>query len=157
MWVLGAVRAGHPAAAVDVGVRIGPLPDSSMVARRVGVVRRAIAASPGYLARRGTPERPADLLGHDCLDFAGFRRGGAWDLSAGEGDTAPLPIRPRLTIDAAEPLVDAAVAGAGIVSLFSYHLAAAVKAGAVDWLEAPCEAEALLPAVASAIRPGAAT
>jgi DNA-binding transcriptional LysR family regulator len=116
---------------VDVGVRIGPLPDSSMVARRVGVVRRAIAASPGYLARRGTPERPADLLGHDCLDFAGFRRGGAWDLSAGEGDTAPLPVRPRLTIDAAEPLVDAAVAGAGIVSLFSYHLAAAVKAGSL--------------------------
>ena len=115
---------------LDIGVRIGPLPDSSMVARQVGVVRRAVAASPGYLARRGTPERPADLSAHDCLDFAGFRRGDAWDLSA-DGGTTSLPVRPRLTIDAAEPLVDAAIAGAGIVSLFSYHLAAAVKAGSL--------------------------
>jgi DNA-binding transcriptional LysR family regulator len=111
---------------VDIGVRLGALPDSSMVARQVGAVRQMIAASPDYLARRGTPEKPADLADHDCLDFAGFRRIYAWPLSA-EGETAP--VRPRLSIDAAEPLVDAAIAGVGIVSLFSYHVAAAVRAG----------------------------
>jgi DNA-binding transcriptional LysR family regulator len=114
---------------VDIGVRIGPLPDSSLIARRAGVVRRAIAASPDYLARRGTPETLADLTNHDCLEFAGFTRA-AWGPSAGE-ETASSPVRYRLTMDAAEPLVAAAIAGAGIVNLFSYHVAAAVKAGSL--------------------------
>ncbi|HYZ31429.1 MAG TPA: LysR family transcriptional regulator [Crenalkalicoccus sp.] len=111
---------------VDVAVRLGPLPDSSLVARRVGEIRRVLAASPEYLARRGTPGTPAELAGHDCLDFAGFRTFSAWDLSP---DGAETGVRPRLSIDTAEPLVDAAIAGAGIVGLFSFHIAAAVRAG----------------------------
>jgi DNA-binding transcriptional LysR family regulator len=113
---------------MDVGVRLGPLPDSSLFARRVGEVRRVIAASPEYLLRRGAPETPADLAAHDRLDFSGFRRINAWDLS---GDGAATAARPRLSIDAAEPLVDAAVAGVGIVDLFSYHVAAAVRVGSL--------------------------
>jgi DNA-binding transcriptional LysR family regulator len=111
---------------VDVAVRLGPLAESSLIARRIGEARRVIAASPEYLARRGVPERPADLATHDCLDFAGFRRFSAWDLLP-DGEAAP--VRPRLSIDSAEPLVDAAIAGAGIVGLLSFHIAAAVKEG----------------------------
>jgi DNA-binding transcriptional LysR family regulator len=111
---------------VDIAVRLGPLAESSLIARRIGEVHRVLAASPEYLARRGTPQTPADLARHDCLDFTGFRRFSAWDLSP-DGEAAP--VRPRLSIDAAEPLVDAAIAGAGIVGLFSFHLAAAIRAG----------------------------
>jgi DNA-binding transcriptional LysR family regulator len=113
---------------VDVAVRVGELPDSGMVARRIGSVRRTIAASPAYLARRGIPQQLADLQAHDCLSFSGFRRRPAWDLSATQFDAAEA-IRSRLTIDASEPLVDAAIAGVGIINLFSFHVAAAVKAG----------------------------
>ncbi len=111
---------------VDVAIRLGPLADSSLIARRLGEVRKIIAASPDYLARRGTPQTPAELAQHDCLDFAGFKRISSWDLSP-DGEAAP--VHSRLSIDAAEPLVDAAIAGAGIVGLFSFHLAAALRAG----------------------------
>ena len=52
---------------IDVGVRLGALPDSSIIAIQVGTVRRVLCASPGYLATRGTPRTPADLAGHDCI------------------------------------------------------------------------------------------
>ncbi|MBK1659633.1 LysR family transcriptional regulator [Paracraurococcus ruber] len=110
---------------VDVGVRLGPLPDSALVARRVGEIRRVIVASPEYLARRGTPQAPSDLARHDCLEYLGSRSY-FWDTFE-EGIAEAL--RPRLRIDAAEPLVDAAMAGAGIGSFFSFHVAAAVRTG----------------------------
>ena len=112
---------------VDVAVRLDPLLDSSLVAHRVGEVSRVITASLEYLARRGTPKTPAGLAARDCLDFAGFRRFSAWDL--GSGDTAA--VRPRLSIDAGEPRVDAAVADAGIVDLLSIQIAIAVRTRAL--------------------------
>lgn len=115
---------------LDIGIRFGNLPDSSLMARRLGVVRKVLTASPDYLARRGAPAVPADLLHHDLLDFTAFRRGSGWShLTDSEGE--PLAIRPRLSIDAAEPLIDAAVSGVGIISLFCFHVAEAVQSGAL--------------------------
>ncbi|QYE35970.1 LysR family transcriptional regulator [Polymorphobacter sp. PAMC 29334] len=57
---------------VDVAVRVGPLPDSAMVATRLGEIRRVTCASPDYLAARGTPETLAALAGHDCVMFEGL-------------------------------------------------------------------------------------
>jgi DNA-binding transcriptional LysR family regulator len=56
---------------IDVGVRLGALPDSSIITIRVGTARRVVCASPAYLAARGTPRTPDDLAGHDCVTFAG--------------------------------------------------------------------------------------
>ncbi len=114
---------------LDVGVRFGELPDSSLVARRVGIVRRVVAASPDYLARRGVPEKPADLAGHELLDFSAFRRDRRW--SFGTDGEEPPAVRPRLSIDAVEPLVDAAIAGVGIIRPFTFHVAEAVRSGAL--------------------------
>jgi len=117
---------------VDLGVRIGALSDSSsLLARRVGSVRRVVCASPGYLARRGTPRTPADLSGHDCVTFAGFARPGAWDFPSGGESVSAVPVHSRLTVDAAEAAVTAAVAGAGVTCVFSYHVAEAVRAGSL--------------------------
>jgi DNA-binding transcriptional LysR family regulator len=118
---------------VDLGIRIGALPDSSIVARAIGPIRMVVCASPEYLADRGMPETPQDLAAHDCITFTGFMRAEAWDFRT-NGSIAPVSIRSRLHIDAAEAVVEAARAGAGIVRLFSYHVAAAVREGKLSVL-----------------------
>src|SRR3954454_21570973 len=63
---------------VDVAVRIGELPDSAMLARKLGRLRRIVCASSDYLARRGVPDTPADIAGHECVTFRGFERPEGW-------------------------------------------------------------------------------
>jgi DNA-binding transcriptional LysR family regulator len=111
---------------VDLAVRIGELPDSSLVATRVGAIRRVVCASPAYFAARGTPQRPADLAGHDCIAFEGVASSQAWNFG-GE----PVAIHSRLIVNTAEAAVDAALAGVGITRVFSYQAAAALQSGAL--------------------------
>lgn len=118
---------------VDLGIRIGALPDSSIVARGIGPIRRVVCASPEYLADRGMPETPQDLAAHDCITFTGFMRAESWDFHT-NGSSAPVSTRSRLQVDAAEAVVEAARAGAGIIRLFSYHVAAAVREGKLSVL-----------------------
>jgi DNA-binding transcriptional LysR family regulator len=118
---------------VDLGIRIGTLPDSGIVARRIGSVRRVVCASPDYLLSRGRPETPKDLASHDVVSFTGFVHAESWDFQIG-GAKASVPVRSRLQIDAAEAVVEAALAGTGIIRLFSYHVAEAVKDGRLSLL-----------------------
>ena len=118
---------------VDLGIRIGTLPDSGIVARRIGSVRRVVCASPEYLAARGSPQTPKDLAAHDCISFTGFVHAESWEFPIG-GSLTTVSIRPRLRIDAAEAVVEAALAGTGIIRLFSYHVAEAVKNGRLSIL-----------------------
>ena len=113
---------------VDLGVRIGELPDSSLVAIRVGSVWRVVCASPAYLAAHGTPTAPQDLRDHDCITFRGPMRAEAWDFPAGKAKTT-VAVRSRLAVNGAEAAVDAAIAGTGITCVFSYHVAEAVQQG----------------------------
>jgi DNA-binding transcriptional LysR family regulator len=118
---------------VDLGIRIGALPDSGIVARRIGSVRRVVCASPEYLLSRGRPETPEDLAAHDVVSFTGFVHAESWDFQIG-GMTASVPVRSRLQVDAAEAVVEAALAGTGIIRLFSYHVAQAVNDGKLSLL-----------------------
>ena len=118
---------------VDLGIRTGPLPDIGIVARRIGSVRRILCASPDYLSSRGRPETPEDITAHDCVTFTGFTHAETWEFQTG-GSPASVPIRSRLQVDAAEAVVEAALAGAGIARLFSYHVAQAVKDGRLSLL-----------------------
>jgi DNA-binding transcriptional LysR family regulator len=118
---------------VDLGIRTGPLPDSGIVARRIGSVRRILCASPDYLLSRGRPETPEDITAHDCVTFTGFTHAESWEFQTG-GSPASVPIRSRLQVDAAEAVVEAALAGAGIARLFSFHVAQAVKDGRLSLL-----------------------
>ena len=74
------------------------------------------------------PQTPTELAAHDCISFSGFTHSESWEFSIG-GVTTAVTIRSRLQIDAAEAVVEAALAGAGIIKLFSYHVASAVKDG----------------------------
>ena len=116
---------------IDVALRIGTLPDSSPMAARVGTIRRIVCASPAYLAARGTPRTPADLVGHDCITYRGFLAADAWTFYD-RGTPVVAPIRSRLTVTSAESAYDAAIAGVGLAALLSYQLATALRAGALD-------------------------
>jgi DNA-binding transcriptional LysR family regulator len=113
---------------VDLAVRIADLPDSSLIALRVGSIRRVVCASPAYVARRGAPQRPADLSAHDCITFEGPIAPDIWAFASGE-TAATIPIRPRLVVNTAEAAVDAAVAGLGVTRVLSYQVADALRDG----------------------------
>jgi len=115
---------------VDLAVRIGELPDSSLVARRVGSIRRVVCASPAYLAERGTPKNPGELGTHDCITFEGMAPADAWIFTTGKSDTA-VAIHSRLIVNTAEAAIDAAIAGVGITRVLSYQVASALRAGAL--------------------------
>jgi DNA-binding transcriptional LysR family regulator len=112
---------------IDVAVRIGTLPDSSLHAARVGSVRQVIVASPGYLARRGVPTGHADLRRHHLIASTGPRGAGEWRFGgrhdAGEG------ARRRLRVNTVDAALIAAEAGLGLANFLSYQVTDALAAG----------------------------
>lgn len=122
---------------VDVAVRIGRLPDSALVARRVGETRWIVCASPDYLERRGKPETPAALAEHDCIAFEGLQRHREWPFVDGKAPQQ-VTIHPRFSINTADGVVGGAVAGVGIARVLCYQAAASIRAGSLvpilmDW------------------------
>jgi DNA-binding transcriptional LysR family regulator len=113
---------------VDVALRVGVLPDSRLIALRLGAIRRVLCASLAYLASRGTPRTPNDLAGHDCISYGGFLAPNAWTFVRDKTDIV-VAIHPRLVVSNVEEACDAARADIGITRAFSYHVAASVEAG----------------------------
>lgn len=103
----------------DVSLRIrSSLPDSSLIARRLGEVEQVICAAPGYLAARGTPRQVEDLCGHDCLAYRLADNPGGWRLDGPKGRGVEL--RTRLSADNSLMLGEMLVAGLGIGALPSF-------------------------------------
>ena len=113
---------------IDLALRIGHLPDSLLVATRLGTIRRVVCASPAYLAARGVPAEPRDLARHDCIAFDRSSAPIAWSFAVG-GTEVAVPIRSRLVVTTAEAAIDAAIAGLGLTRVLSYQVAAAIAAG----------------------------
>lgn len=113
---------------IDLAVRIGELPDSSLIATRIGAIRRVVCGSPGYFAQRGIPKNPIDLTAHDCITFQGLSAPDAWIFRTAKGH-ASVPIRSRLVVNTASAAIDAAIAGVGVTRVLSYQIAAAIRAG----------------------------
>ena len=109
---------------VDLAVRIGHLPDSSLRARRVGAVREVVCASPAYLTARGEPERAEDLAHHDCITFENLMVADRWRF----GDRQ-VRIGSRLIVNTADAAIGAAEAGLGLTRVLSYQVAEAVADG----------------------------
>ena len=109
---------------LDLAIRVGELPDSSLVAARVGAIRGVVCASPEYLQRRGTPTSLEELAAHDCVTFSALGSADAWQFAKG----SIVPVRSRLATSTAEAALDAAVCGVGLTRLLSYQVADAVKA-----------------------------
>lgn len=161
---LGSFLADHPALAVeavlddrnvdlmeegiDVALRMGDLTDSSLVARRLGALKRIVAATPAYLAAHGEPRLPADLPGYPAVVYALSGGGGNWTFTREERDAAPkggspgtsvsVTLRDRLRVTAAEGMREAVFAGLGLAvsseGMFEPELSQGkVKAVLTDW------------------------
>jgi DNA-binding transcriptional LysR family regulator len=113
---------------VDVALRIGSLPDSSLMATKVGAVRRVICASPDYLAARGAPDTPQGLTTHDCITFSILAAADHWNFNTATGELA-VPVTSRLVVTTAEAAIDAAILGLGLTRVLSYQIATPMRAG----------------------------
>jgi len=115
---------------IDVAVRIGVLEDSSLIATRIGEVRQVIVASPAYLAQRGVPATPGDIVGHDAIVTDGARGGDRWRF--GPDGRASHAITPRLAVNSIDAVLAAACSGVGLANVLSYQAEKALKAGTLQ-------------------------
>jgi DNA-binding transcriptional LysR family regulator len=114
---------------IHLALRIGHLPDSPLVARKLADIAMIICASPAYLARRGVPQLPADLSRHDCLAFSDTPGIAEWRFKEGAKTERKIRISGRLWVNSLDALVSAAKAGAGIVRVPSWQIEAELAAG----------------------------
>jgi DNA-binding transcriptional LysR family regulator len=115
---------------IDIALRVGDLSDSSLVATRVGSVRRVVCASPDYLRRRGTPMHPRDLIDHECITFENTISAQAWAFDI-ESSELQFPIHSRLVVSSADAAVDAAAGGLGITRPLDYQADSHLRSGAL--------------------------
>lgn len=113
---------------VDVALRLGALPDSSLIAFRLGAVRRVTCASPAYLDARGTPRLPEELVGHDCIGHTGFLSLGLWTFLS-NGTELEVQAHARLIVGSVEAACDAARAGMGITTVLDYIIDEPLEVG----------------------------
>ena len=107
---------------LDLGIRIGKLDDSSLVAQTIGHIRRVVVATPAYLRRHGTPRHPRELAQHNCVRIVGASRATWGDFQEG-GRVFQVPVSGNLEFNHVWPTVQACAAGAGMGMFFSYQVA----------------------------------
>nr|WP_298147346.1 LysR family transcriptional regulator [uncultured Pseudomonas sp.] len=113
----------------DMAVRIGVLEDSTLVARQIAPLQTVTCCSPDYLRRRGAPERPADVRGHECLLY-GHSKAVDWSYWI-DGRVERIAVRGRLRVNNGELVRDAAIAGLGLAMLPTFIVGAALEAGSL--------------------------
>lgn len=118
---------------MDLGVRIGHLADSSLVAIPVGETRRVLCASPAYLRRAGIPAAPEDLAAHACIRFTGLNSGNEWEFR-GPGKPRRVSVDGPLVSNQVDAALDAVVNGLGCGMFLCYQVRAAVAAGRLRYL-----------------------
>jgi DNA-binding transcriptional LysR family regulator len=115
---------------LDVAIRIAQMPDSSLMAAKVGEVRRVLCASPLYLERHKRPRKPSDLSAHDCISFSQITPSDVWGFSTKRGGRLrQVKVRPRLTVNTADAAIDSALAGRGVTRVLSYQIQTELEQG----------------------------
>ena len=125
---------------LDVAVRVGELPDSSLVAVPVGQARRVICASPDYLRRQGKPRVPQDVAAHRCVRFTGVAPRDEWDFRMGRREVA-IPITSVISCNQIDSALQACLDGLGLGMFFSYQVASHRKAGELKYVLEKFETE----------------
>ena len=140
----------------DLVLRIGVLEDSSLIARRIATIERVYCASPDYLARQGTPQKPEDLKHHECLPY-GHGRQVQWRFQV-KGKPLNVPVVGRMRANNGELLKDVAVARLGVTYLPTFIVGDALQDGRLvrvleDFEPAPLTLSAVYPQHRQASRP----
>ncbi len=123
---------------LDVGVRLGDLPDSSLQAIRVGEVRRVVCGAPSYLAAHGAPETPEDLRRHCLVASTAVSPNLEWQFAGPQGNRT-VKVAPRLQVNSNDGAIAAALGGLGLVRQMSYQVAGELAAGRLTRLLADYE------------------
>ncbi|MES2360833.1 MAG: LysR substrate-binding domain-containing protein [Pseudomonadota bacterium] len=123
---------------IDVAVRIGAAPGLNLIARKIAPVRIVICAAPAYLARRGFPQTPEDLAGHDTLAYSLLATGDTWSFRDQYGKEQSVRIEPAVHANNGDLLRELALAGGGIISQPDFIVADDLARGALvpllqDW------------------------
>ena len=134
---------------LDLAIRIGTLPDSPLIVRRLAPSRMVLCAAPGYLRRRGVPSTPEELGSHACLCFPPLWRDGHWQLVAKQRQQR-VPVAGAVVTNSAEVLRVAAVAETGIALLPTWAIADDLRSGTLKtllpgWAPAPTVIHAVYP------------
>jgi DNA-binding transcriptional LysR family regulator len=134
---------------IDVALCLGALTDSTLVARKLTQAERLVVASPGYLARRGVPNTPADLVEHDAIVYDQSSGGEEWRFRRGTSETS-VRIQRRLTLSAAEGVRAAVIAGQGFAISAHWMFAPELESGEVvsvldDWSLPPMDLWVIFP------------
>ena len=127
---------------VDIAVRIGHLPDSSLVARHVGEMRRIVVASSGYLKQRGAPNKPEAIATHDTIQFGATIASPEWRF-VDDGREVRVACTPRFVTNSADAAIQYAEAGGGLTRVMAYQAAESIKAGRLKIVLAKFEAPPL--------------
>ena len=127
---------------IDVAIRIGELPDSSMQSIRVGQVRRVICAAPGYLKKHGIPRKPDDLQNHSIISANSMDSSPEWTLME-DGVARVIKLQSRFTTSTNDSAITAAVGGFGLTRLLSYQIADFLRDGQLKTVLSQCEPPAL--------------
>lgn len=112
---------------VDIALRVGELPDSSLVALKLGTIRQVTCASPAYLEKHGTPLKLEELGAHSCVTFTSLGMPNEW-LFRSHRKVTRVGVRSRLSVSTAEAAVDAAISGLGITRLLCYQASPSLTA-----------------------------
>ncbi|MFY9627780.1 MAG: LysR family transcriptional regulator [Methylocystis sp.] len=115
----------------DLAIRIGRLADSSLVAKRIGVTRLIVCASPAYLAAHGRPKTPADLAQHECLLYSYATAGAVWTFSGVSGEES-VRVGGRVACNNGDAICAMAIAGLGVVAQPDFIVAHHLQSGALE-------------------------
>jgi LysR family transcriptional regulator for bpeEF and oprC len=136
---------------VDCAIRGGALPDSSLIARRIGVLHFVTCASPGYLAKHGRPDHPNDLARHRCVNYFSSKTGKVydWDFSRGD-EEIQIAVPYCLAVNDSTAYISAGLAGLGLMQMPSYTVDTHLESGALelllqDWHSAPLPVNVVYP------------
>jgi LysR family transcriptional regulator for bpeEF and oprC len=136
---------------VDCAIRGGALPDSSLIARRIGVLHFLTCASPAYLAEHGRPTHPNDLLKHRCVNYFASKTGKIydWDFSRGD-EQIQIAVPSCLAVNDSTAYISAGLAGLGVMQMASYTIDPHIESGALelllqDWSSTPMPVNVVYP------------
>ncbi len=135
---------------IDLAIRIGPLSDSTLIARKIGMSPRVVVASPGYLVKHGRPKKPVDLLKHDCLLYSQQKSPDLWFFHSTQTGDETVRVHSRLKASSPDVIADAALADMGIAVMCEWYVRDYVKQGKLkiimqDYSPTPHEVHAVYP------------
>lgn len=118
---------------IDLAIRVGEITDQSLVARKIGMVRRITVASPAYLQAEGTPRKPSDLKNHACIVYTRLATGNRWHFESRDGPLS-VTVAGRFSVDNSEAVREGVLAGLGIAVIPAFAFSDEIASGAVKVL-----------------------